>query len=64
MDGCKQREKNADAMSPMVSTEAVLIYAVIDTYKERDLVVVDIAGVYLSKDMNNNVYIIFWWKMS
>ena len=52
-DGRKQREKydNSNATSPKVSTEAVLIYAVIYAYKERDLVMADIPGAYLSVDM-------------
>ena len=36
--------KNADATSPTVSTEAVLISVVINAYKERDVALVDIPG--------------------
>ena len=60
-DRRKKREKynNADATSPMVSTEAVLIYAVIDTYKEHNMEVVNIPGTYLSADMDNEIFMIF-----
>ena len=45
-NGCKQRKKynNADATSTTVSTEAMLIYALIDAYDELDVAVVDILG--------------------
>ena len=57
----KQREKynNADATSPTVYTEAVLISAVINAYKERDVAVVDTPGAYLSEDINDDVLMIF-----
>ena len=60
-DRRKQRKKydNAEATSPTVSTEAVLISAVIDAYKERDVAVVDISGAYLSADMDNDMFVIF-----
>ena len=58
---CKQHEKhnNADATSPTVSTEAVLIPVVIDAYEVRDVTVVDIPCVYLSAYMDNDVFMIF-----
>ena len=45
--------------SPTVSTEAVLISAVIDAYEEHDVAVVDIPGAYLSADMDDDVLMIF-----
>ena len=41
------------------STEAVLISAGIDAYKERDVAVVDIPGAYLSADMDDYMFVIF-----
>ena len=60
-DELKQRKKynNADATSPTVSTEAVLISAVINAYKERDVAVVDTPGAYLSEDISDDVLMIF-----
>ena len=60
-DGHKQREnyKNADAISPTVSTEAVLISAVVDAYKDQDVAMVDIPGAYLSADMEDEMFMIF-----
>ena len=43
----------------MVSTEEVLISAVIDAYKERYVAVVDITGAYLSTDMEDDIFMIF-----
>ena len=59
-DRRKQREKynNLDKTSPTVSTEAVLISAVINVYKEWDVAVVDIQGGYLITDMDNIVFMI------
>ena len=43
-EGQKQRKKynNVDVMPPVLSTEAVIIYAVIDAYEDRDVALVDI----------------------
>ena len=60
-DGHKQRKTydNVDATSPTVSTEELIISAVIDAFKEQDVAVVDITGAYLSTEMDNDVFIIF-----
>ena len=60
-DGHKQRDKNnnSDTTSPKVSTEAVLVSAVIDAYEERDVAVADIPGAYLSADMDDDVFMNF-----
>ena len=60
VDGCKQRENynNADATSPTVSTEAVPIFAVINSYEERDVAVVDIQGAHISADLYDDVFMI------
>ena len=60
MDDRKQRKKydNADATSPMVSTDVVLISALIGVYEERDVAVVDIPGAYLIADMGDNILVI------
>ena len=60
-DRGKQRKKynNIDATSTTVSTEVVLISAVIDAYEERDVAVVDIPGAYLSANMNDDMFLIF-----
>ena len=65
-DGRKQRKKynNTDVTPPTVSTEAVLISAVIDVYEERDVAVVNIPGVYMSSDMGNDVFVIFCGTMA
>ena len=49
MDRHKQRDKyiNAEKTSPAVTTEAVLIFTVIDACKEWDVAVVYIPGAYL-----------------
>ena len=36
----------------------MLIYAVIDAYKERVVAVINIPGAYLSADMKDNVFMI------
>ena len=66
LDRRKQHEKydNADATSPTVSTESVLIYAVVDTYKERDVAVVNIPEAYRIVDMDYNLFMIFWDTMA
>ena len=46
-------------MSPTVSTEAVLISAVIDAYEEWDMSEVNIPGASLSADMDDDVLMIF-----
>ena len=48
----------------MVSTEAVLISAVIYAYEESGVAVVDIPGEYLSTDIDDYVFMIFWGKIS
>ena len=41
----------------------MIIYAVIDAFKECDLALVDTPGAYLSVDMDNNLFMISWVKM-
>ena len=66
VDRCKQHEKydNTDKTSPTVYTEAVLISAVIDAFKEQDVAVVSIRGAYLSVDMDTDVVVMFWGTMA
>ena len=58
----KQLEKyeNSDAILPMVSTDAVLISAAIDAYKERDVAVFNTPGACLNTGMDDDVFMIFW----
>ena len=46
-------------MSPTVSTEVVITPPVIDANEERDVALVDIPGVYLRADMDNDMFMIF-----
>ena len=59
-DRNKQRKKykNSDVMSPPVSKEVVLIFAMIDAYEERDVAVLDVPVAYLSSDMDYDVFMI------
>jgi hypothetical protein len=56
-DGQNQREaaKSGDATSPTVSLESLLITATIDIFERRDVAVVDVSGVFLSADMDEEV---------
>ena len=61
MYGRKKQEKiePKDATSPAVLTEAVILTATINALEGRDLAAVDIAGAYLSADMENEVHVVF-----
>jgi hypothetical protein len=58
---CADRRKQCETStpgavaSPTVSLEAVLITATIDAYEERDVVIVDVPGAFLSADMDEEV---------
>ena len=62
----KQRDDpNAkDASSPTVSLEAVLITAVVDAYKHRDVAIVNIPGAYFSADMDEEVHLCLRGRMA
>ena len=51
--------ENANATCPAVPIEKVLIYAVINAYKNQDVAVFDMPWAYLSAEMDNNVFMIF-----
>ena len=53
-DGRKQREDpaQADASSPTVSLESVLLTAVIDAHEGRDVAIVDIPNAFVQTDMD------------
>ena len=55
--GRKQHEviTKKDATSPMVSTDYVLINAVIDAHEHMDVAVIDLPGAYLNVDMDDIV---------
>ena len=60
-DARKQRGKiePKDATSPTVSTEAVMLTAIIDALEGKDMAVVDIPWAYLSADMDDEVHVVF-----
>ena len=60
-DGRKQQEKTEPkgAASPTVSTEAVMLTATINALEGQEVAVVDIAGAYLSADMDDEVHVVF-----
>ena len=55
---------NADATSSIVSTDAVLLSVVIDSYGEWDMAVIDITGAYLSAYIDGNAFMIFCGTMA
>ena len=54
VDGRKQREtaKKGEATSPTVYTKSVIITAVIDAIKNRDVAIADVPGAFLTVDLN------------
>ena len=59
-----RESQNAEATSPTVSKEAVIISAVIDAYEKRDMEVVDIPGAYTGANKDNDVSIVFHGTMA
>jgi hypothetical protein len=59
-DGWKQREDwtKQETTSPIVSTEAVFITAVIDAHKEHDVACFDIPGAFLCADLDKDITMI------
>ena len=57
-DGRKQRvwTTKEDATSPTVSTEAVLLTAVIDAKERREVITVDIPGAFMQGDQDETVH--------
>jgi hypothetical protein len=57
-DGRKQREGStkSDATSPTIALESVLITATIDVFEKREVAIVDVPGVYLTADMDEEVF--------
>jgi hypothetical protein len=60
-DGRKQRAYIAkeDASSPTMSTEALLLTAVVDALEGRDVAVVDVPGAFMQADMDEDVHVRF-----
>jgi hypothetical protein len=56
-DGMKQRDTDVpgDSTSPTVALESVLITATIDAFEGRGVAIVDVPGVFLSADMDEEV---------
>ena len=65
-DGRKQRAwiDPEDATAPTVSTEAVLMTAVIDAMERREVAVVDIPGAFMQADMDEEVFVRFQGRMA
>ena len=53
-----------DATAPTVSTEAVLMTAVIDAMERREVAVVDIPGAFMQADMDEEVFVRFQGRMA
>ena len=66
VDGRKQRDVYAkeDVSSPTVSIEVVLLTSVIDALEERDVLVTDIPGAYLTTNMDEEVHVILEEKLA
>ena len=63
--GCADERKQRawidpeDATAPTMSTEAVLLTAVIDAMERREVAVVDIPGAFMQADMDEEVFVRF-----
>ena len=62
---CKQcrKIKGEESMSPAVTTEAVLLTAVIDAWEDQHTVVLDVLGTFMQADMDELVHVWFHGEM-
>ena len=64
-DGCKQWAyiTKEESTSPTISTEAVFLTAMVDTWENRKVAVLDVPGAFMQVDMDELVHVQFSGEM-
>ena len=64
-DGHKQRAyiTKEESTSPMISTEAVFLTAMIDAWENRKVAMLDVPGAFMQVDMDKLVHVCFCGEM-